>query len=46
MEMSGYLMEAMVGKDVWNSAEEMYGALSVMTTGIILMLKLYVISWA
>ena len=46
MEMSDYLKEAMVWKDVWNSAEEMYGALSVMTTGIIMMLELYVISWA
>ena len=32
-------------KDVWKSALEEYGALSVMTTGATLMLKLCVTSW-
>ena len=33
-------------QDVWKFAVEVNGALSVMTSGITLMLKLYVISWA
>ena len=45
METSDYLREEMALKDVWKSAMEEHGALSVMTTGITLMLKLYVISW-
>ena len=45
METSDYLQEEMALKDVWKSAMEGHGALSVMTTGAILMHKLYVISW-
>ena len=33
-------------QDVWKFAVDVNGALSVMTSGITLMLKLYVISWA
>ena len=46
METSGCLEEEMLVQDVWKSAVEEHGALSVTTPGITLMLKLYVISWA
>ena len=45
METSDYLVEEMVLKDVWKFVVEAHGALSVMTTGATLMLKLCVISW-
>ena len=45
METSDYLREEMALKDVWKSVIEEHGALSVTTTGAILMHKLYVISW-
>ena len=44
MEISDSLEETLL-QDVWNSAEEEHGALSVMTSGMILMLKLYAINW-
>ena len=46
METFDYLEEEMALKDVWKSAFKEHGALSVMTTGITLMLKLCVTSWA
>ena len=46
METFGCLKEEMALKDVWKCAVEEYGALSVMTSGITLMLKLCVTSWA
>ena len=45
MEISDSLEEILL-QDVWKSAVEEHGALSVMTTGMMLTLKLYVISWA
>ena len=45
MEISDSLEEILL-QDVWRSAVEEHGALSVMTTGMMLTLKLYVISWA
>ena len=44
MEISDFLEEILL-QDVWKSAVEENGALSVMTTGMMLMHKLYVISW-
>ena len=46
METFDYLEEGMALKGVLKSAMEEHGALSVMTTGTTLMLKLCVISWA
>ena len=46
METLDCLGEEMVQKDVWNCAMEDHGALSVMTTGTTLMLKLCATSWA
>ena len=46
METFSCLVEKMAQKDVWKSALEEHGALSVMMTGITLMLKLCVTSWA
>ena len=40
------LEEEMALKGVWKSVVEEYGALSVMISGVTLMLKLYVTSWA
>ena len=46
MEISDSLEETLVLlQDVWKYAVEEHGALSVMTSGMILMLKLYAISW-
>ena len=45
MEISDSLEEILL-QDEWRSAVEEHGALSVMTTGMMLMLKLYVIRWA
>ena len=46
MEISDSLEETLVLlQDVWKYAVEEHGALSVMTTGMILMLKLYAINW-
>ena len=45
MEISNYPEEEMLVQDVWKFVVEVHGALSVMTTGITLMLKLYVINW-
>ena len=45
METFGCLEEEMVLKDVWKFVTEVPGALSVMTSGITLMLKLYATSW-
>ena len=46
MEIFGCLEEGMALKGVLKSAVEEHGALSVMTTGTTLMLKLCVTSWA
>ena len=46
METFGCLEEEMALKGVWKSVVEEYGALSVMISGVTLMLKLYVTSWA
>ena len=45
-ETFGRLEEEMALKDVWKFALEEHGALSVMMTGMMLMLKLCVTSWA
>ena len=44
MGISDSLEETLL-QDVWKYAVEEYGALSVMITGMILMLKLYAINW-
>ena len=46
METFGCLEEEMVPKDVWKFVTGVPGALSVMTSGATLMLKLYATSWA
>jgi hypothetical protein len=46
MEILDCLEEEMVLKDVWKCALEEHGALSVMTSGTTLMVKLCVTSWA
>ena len=46
METFGCLEGETLVQDVWKFAVEVNGALSVMTSGITLMLKLYAISWA
>jgi hypothetical protein len=46
METFGCLEVEMALKDVWKSVLEEHGALSVTTSGTILMLKLCVTSWA
>ena len=44
MEISDYLREEMLVQDVWKFVMEEHGALSAMTTGTVLMLKLYAIN--
>ena len=44
MEISDYLEETLL-RHVWRSAVEERGALSVMISGMMLMLKLHAISW-
>jgi hypothetical protein len=46
MEILDCLEEEMALQGVWKSALEEHGALSVMTSGTTLMLKLCVTSWA